>query len=55
MRVLCRALQACDGEPALARALAVAPAAVSGWLAGGAIPPEIYFKALALVTRKARL
>ena len=52
MRVLCRALENSDGEPALAKALGVSGEALSGWLAGGMIPPDVYFKTLALVAKK---
>ena len=52
MRVLCRALENSDGEPALAKALGVSGEALSGWLAGDTIPPEVYFKALGLIAKK---
>jgi hypothetical protein len=47
MRTLCRALANCGGEAGLAKALGVSAAVLSGWLAGGGVPPaDVYFKAI---------
>jgi bacterioferritin len=47
MQRLCRALENYDGEVALAKALGVSAEDLSGWLAGGSIPPDVYFRTLA--------
>jgi DNA-binding transcriptional regulator YdaS (Cro superfamily) len=48
-RTLKRALERCGGETALAKALGVTIEAVSGWLAGDDVPPNIYLSALDIV------
>ncbi|HYL25917.1 MAG TPA: hypothetical protein VEV21_16110 [Burkholderiales bacterium] len=51
MQTLSRALQACGGEAGLAQALGVPGEALSRWLTGrDALPPSVYFRALALVS-----
>jgi len=48
-RTLIRALERCGGEIALANALGVTVEAISGWLAGDNVPPDIYLSALDIV------
>ena len=54
MRMLRRALENSASEPALAKALGVPAETLSAWLAGESIPPEAYFRTIALVGSKAR-
>jgi len=42
-------LERCGGETALAKALGVTIEAVSGWLAGDDVPPNIFLSALDIV------
>ena len=55
MRTMQRALQDCDGEAALAKALGVPAASLSQWLTGREVlPVTVYFKALDLVAGRRR-